>query len=176
MGMKILTVGLIIISALVMSSIVLTPSIALQASSKGLKLYLTVDTNLNDDVRINTYQYGDRAFTHDAVIHTGSNEVTLQYPSGLIDTGEFRICVRSNNYGESTCDTGYNSEAKQPEHVFINLFVQENRISPNVDVDSQAQSQNQDNEQSQSQSQNNNQEQTTTIINCPPDSRCVIEQ
>lgn len=47
--------------------------------------------------------------------------------------------------------------------------------SPDVDVDaSQAQSQSQDNEQSQSQSQDN--EQTTTIINCPPDSRCVIEQ
>ncbi|MGH9995125.1 MAG: hypothetical protein ACRD4J_07810 [Nitrososphaeraceae archaeon] len=54
------------------------------------------------------------------------------------------------------------------EHVFINLFKEENRNSPNVDVDIQA--------QSQSQSQNNNQEQTTTIINCPPDSRCVIEQ
>ena len=161
--MKIFAVGMIIVSALVMSSIALTPSTALQASSKGLKLYLTVDTNLNDDVRINTYQYGDRVFTHDAVIHSGSNEVTLQYPSGLIDTGEFRICVRSNNYDESACDTGYNSEAKQPEHVFINLFVEENRNSPNVDVDNQAQSQSQDNEQSQSQSQNNNQEQTTTI-------------
>ena len=56
--MKIFTVGMIIISTLVISSIVLTPSIALQASSKGLKLYLTVDTNLNDDVRINTYQHG----------------------------------------------------------------------------------------------------------------------
>jgi hypothetical protein len=141
---------------------------------KGLKLYLTVDTNLNDDVRINTYQYGDRVFTHDAVIHSGSNELTLQYPSGLIDTGEFRVCVRSND--ESVCDTGYNSEAKQPEHVFINLLVEENRNSPIIDVDNQAQSQSQDNEQSQSQSQNNNQEQTTTIINCPPDSRCVIEQ
>jgi hypothetical protein len=144
---------------------------------KGLKLYLTVDTNLNDDVRINTYQYGDRVFTHDdAAIHSGSNEITLQYPSGLIDTGEFRICVRAMDYNESTCDTGYNSKAKQPEHVFINLFVEENRNPPNIDVNSQAQSQSQDNEQSQSQSQNNNQEQTTTIINCPPDSRCVIEQ
>ena len=93
--------------------------------------------------------------SHDPVIHSGINEVTLQYPSGLIDTGEFRICVRSNNYDESACDTGYNSEAKQPEHVFINLFVEENRSSPDVDVDNQAQSQNQDNEQSQS--QNNNQ-------------------
>lgn len=83
-----------------MGSMVLTPSIALQASSKGLKLYLIVDTNLNDDVIINTYQYGDRVFTHDAVIHSVIPDTT----------------------------------------------------------------------------QKPNNEQTTTIINCPPDSRCVIEQ
>src|ERR687898_3550660 len=174
--MQIFTVGLIIISALVMGSIALTPPTALLGSSKGLKLYLTVDTNLSDDVMINTYQHGDRVFTHDAIIHSGSNKITLQYPSGLIDTGEFRICVRSNIYDESACDIGYNSEAKQPEHVFISLFAGENRNSPNVDVgDSQAQSQSQNNEQTQSQSQNNeqsqsqsqNNEQTTTIINCP---------
>ena len=142
------TTEMIIISVLVISSLLLTTSTALLASSKGLKLYLTVDTNLNDDVRINTYQYEDRAFTHDALIHSGSNEVTLQYPSSLIDAGEFRICVRSNNYDESACDTGYNSEAKQPEHVFINLFIEENRNSSNVDADdSQAQSQSQDNEE-----------------------------
>ena len=94
MNMKIIAVVMIIVvSTLIISSIALTSSTALQASSKGLKLYLTVDTNLNDDVRINTYQHGDSVFTHDAVIHSGSNEVTLQYPSGLIDTGEFRICV-----------------------------------------------------------------------------------
>ena len=110
-------IGLIIVSVLLISNIALIPSTALLASSKGLKLYLTIDTNLNDDVRINTYQHGDRFFTHNSVIHSGSNEVTLQYPSGLIDTGEFRICVTSNNYDESACDTGYNSEAKQPEHV-----------------------------------------------------------
>jgi hypothetical protein len=168
MSMKKFVVEIVIIlSALVISSIALTPSTVLKASSKGLKLYLTVDTNLNDDVRINTFQHRDSVFTHDAVIHSGSNEVTLEYPSVLIETGEFRICVRSMDYDESACDTGYNSEAKQPEHVFINLFVEENRNSPNVDVDSQA----------QSQSQNNNQEQTTTIPpHCPPDSRCVIKQ
>lgn len=32
-------------------------------------------------------------------------------PGGLIDTGEFRICVRSNNLDELACGTGYNSEA-----------------------------------------------------------------
>ena len=173
--MKLFTTEITIISALIISSMFLTPSTVLQASSKGLKLYLTVDTNRNDDVIINTYQHGNMVFTHYAVIHSGSNEVTLQYPSGLIDTGEFRVCIRSNNYDKSACGTGYNSEAKQPEHVFINLFLEGNRNLPNVDVDdSQAQSQNQGNEQSQSQSQNN--KQTTTIINCPPDSRCVIEQ
>lgn len=46
-------------------------------------------------MRINTYQYGDRVFTNDAFIHSGSNKVTLQYLSGLIDTGEFPICVES---------------------------------------------------------------------------------
>jgi hypothetical protein len=76
MGMKIYVVEIIVVSILVLSSIAVTPTTALQAS-KGLKLYLTVGTNLNDDVRINTYQYEDRVFTHDAVIHSGSNEVTL---------------------------------------------------------------------------------------------------
>src|SRR5919106_3572577 len=143
--MKIFVAGLVMIFALVMSSIALIPSTALQASGKGLKLYLTIETNLNDDVGINTYQYGDRVFTHDAIIHSGSDEVTLQYPSGLIDTGEFRICVRANSYDESACDTGYNSEAKQPEHVFISLFSGENRNSPNISDDSQAPSQSQSN-------------------------------
>ena len=87
--MKIYVVGIIVVSTLVLSGIALTPTTALQTSSKGLKLYLTIDTNLNDDVRINTYQHGDRFFTHNSVIHSGSNEVTLQYPSDLIDTSEF---------------------------------------------------------------------------------------
>jgi hypothetical protein len=56
------------------------------------------------------------------------------------------------------------------------MIVEANRNLPNLDVDSQAQSQSQNYEQSQSKSQNNNQELTTTIINCPPSSRCVIEQ
>src|ERR687892_585076 len=92
MSMKIFTVELIITAAVVMSSIGLTSPTPLQANSKGLKLYLTVDTNLNDEVIISTYQYGNRVFTDDAFIHSGSNEDTLQYPSGLIDTGESYLC------------------------------------------------------------------------------------
>jgi hypothetical protein len=43
--MKIFVFGMIVVSALVMSSIALPPSTALQASSRGLKVYLTVDSN-----------------------------------------------------------------------------------------------------------------------------------
>ena len=73
--------------------------------------------------------------------------MALQIRWILIDTGEFRVCVNTLNNDESACTTGYNSEDKQPEHVFINLFSEENRNLPNGDVDSQAQSQSQDNEQ-----------------------------
>ena len=48
------------ISLQVMSSMVLTLSTVVQASSNGLKLYLVIDTNLNDEVIISTYQHGDR--------------------------------------------------------------------------------------------------------------------
>jgi len=126
---------------------------------------------------VNTYQHRDIVFAHEVVIHSGSNEVMLQYLSGLIDTCEFRFCVRANNYDESVCDTGYNPEAKQPEHVFINLFVEENRNSPSGDDQAQSQSQSQDNEQSQS--QNNNQQSTTNYNNHKLSSKfkvCMIEQ
>jgi hypothetical protein len=126
-------------------------------------------------VRINTHQYGDRVFMHDAVLHSGSNGVTLQYPSGLIDTGEFRICVNAKDYDESACDTGYNSEAKQPEHVFINLFIEENRNSPSADVDnSQAQSQSQSNDNTNTNTNANSQSRTTII--CPETRDCVIQR
>jgi hypothetical protein len=159
-SMKIITVGLII-STLVMSSIVLTPLTSVQASNKGLKIYLTVETNLNDDVTIDTYQYGDRVYTHDGFVNTGRNEITLQYPSRLIDTGEFRIWVNALNDGKSARDSAYNSEAKQPEHVFINLF----RDFGDEGIDN-----------SQSQGQSQSQSQAQTVIICPANSRCVIEQ
>jgi hypothetical protein len=53
---------------------------------------------------------------------SGSNEVTLQYPDGLIENDRFRICVKSLNFDKSSCDSGFNGEEKRTEHVFINLF------------------------------------------------------
>jgi hypothetical protein len=57
-SMKLFTVGLIIlVSALVISSIALNSSTALLASSKGLNLHLTVDTNLeSQDDGCNNYE------------------------------------------------------------------------------------------------------------------------
>ncbi|MFY9966314.1 MAG: hypothetical protein WBL44_01395 [Nitrososphaeraceae archaeon] len=63
-SIKIFTVALIIMSALVMTSTALAPSTSLLASSKGLKLFLTVDTNLINDVKIDTYQHRNIVFTH----------------------------------------------------------------------------------------------------------------
>ncbi|HYZ59439.1 MAG TPA: SDR family oxidoreductase, partial [Nitrososphaeraceae archaeon] len=53
---------------------------------------------------------------------------------GLIDTGEFRVCIRAIDFDKSACDNAYNSEAKQPEHIFINLLVEENRNLSDVDA------------------------------------------
>ena len=64
--MKGMTVGLLI-SVLAISSILLTSSISLQASSKGLKLFLTVDTNMYDqDITIFTNQYGYKIYSQTA--------------------------------------------------------------------------------------------------------------
>ena len=170
--MKIFTVGLIIISAVIMSSIILTPSITLLASSKGLKVYLTVDTNLNDGVQINTYQYDDKVFTHHAFVHSGTNEVDLQYPKGLIDTGEFRVCVKADQYDRSNCEYSYNSVEKKPESLTIPLFVKDVSDSPNTD--SQAQSQSQSNDNTNTNTNANSQSQTT--IMCPENRDCVIQR
>jgi hypothetical protein len=84
-----------------------------------------------------------------------------------------RVCVNTLNNDESSCTTGYNSEDKQPEYVFINLFSEEYRNLPNGDIDSQGEPRF---GFGTAQSQSKNNELTTTIINCPPESRCVIEQ
>ena len=155
-----------------MSSIILTPSITSLASSKGLKLYLTVDTNLNDGVQINTYQYDDKVFTHHAFVHSGTNEVDLQYPKGLIDTGEFSVCVRADQYDRSNCEYSYNSVEKKPESLTIPLFVKDVSDSPNTD--GQAQSQSQSNDNTNTNTNTNSQSQTT--IMCLETRDCVIQR
>ena len=67
------------------------------------------------------------------------------------------------------------SEAKQPEHVFVSLFVEQNKNSPNDDADdSQAQSQSQSNDNTNTNTNANSQSQT--IIICPETRDCVIQR
>lgn len=56
----------------------------------------------------------------------------------------------------SVFDTGLGSEAEQSEHIFIDLYAEENRNSPS------------DDNRTKNQSQNYNQQQTATIRICPP--------
>jgi hypothetical protein len=169
-SMKIITFGLII-SVLAISNLALTSLPVLQASSSGLKLYLTVDTNLrSQDIRIDTEQYGTWIHSDLGFLTPGLNEYTLQYPRGLIENGDFRICVTVLGDDWYKCGNGYNSSEKKPEHLFISLG---ERNAPIFDP-TRSQSQGENQEQSQSQSQSN--DQSVVIYNCPPDSKCVIEQ
>jgi hypothetical protein len=54
-------------------------------------------------------------------MNSGLNEYTLEYPSGLIDAGYFRICVTTESDDWYNCGEGYNSREKKPESVFVNL-------------------------------------------------------
>jgi hypothetical protein len=95
--MKVVAIGMIIF-ILIMSSIAITPLTTLHASSKGLKLYLKVDTNqASQGANIDTYQYGNQVYGHNGFVNTGINEFTLEYPSRLIDTRNFRIRVTLDN-------------------------------------------------------------------------------
>ncbi len=63
-------------------------------------------------------------------MNTGRNEYTLQYPSQLVENGDFEICIQTWN-GDHSCGNGYNSEEKRPEDVFVILYGQV-RNSPNI--------------------------------------------
>jgi hypothetical protein len=92
--------------------------------AKGLKLYLTIDTNLaNQPIRIDTNQYGQTVYSHSGSMNPGRNEITLQYPNHLVDNGPFEICVGTWNNGQS-CGNGNNGEEKKPESVFVSLYGQ----------------------------------------------------
>lgn len=117
------SVGLviIIIVALITSSVVLQQQQLVYA--KGLKVFLTINTNQrSQDVRIETYQHGNQIDTRTGFINTGITELTLQYTEGLIETGDFRICVTALSDNLYACRNGYNSEEKKPEYVSVNLF------------------------------------------------------
>ena len=159
MDMKIYVVGIIVVCTLVLSSIVLNPTTALQASSKGLKLYLTVDSNQgSQDGTIQTSQNGRVVDTRLQHITQGNYQYELRYRKGQVDNGDFQICVTLNN-GVNNCNTGYDGPEKKPVYVHVNLH---GETYDNTESQSPAQSSNNENNNNNALSQS----QETTIYIC----------
>jgi hypothetical protein len=138
-----------------------------EGGGKGLILYLTVNTNLApQNVAIDTFQYDEFIVGHDSYINSGTNEIVNEYYKGEIQTGDFSVCVKAIDTELRQCSYGYNSEAKEPAYITVNLY-QTNSPTPTVpDDQSQSQAQSSNNENN---NENNNalsQSQVTTIIIC----------
>ena len=115
------------------------------ASSKGLKVFLTIENSQpSQNGRVAIFQDGNLMTSNEYFINSGRSELTLQYPSGWIDTGSFEICIRLSD-GAEGCGDGYNSPEKKPEYVTV--YIGQLDTSGLIDIP------NQGNDQSQSQSQ-----------------------
>ena len=130
------------------------------AGSKGLKVNLSIDSDrFVGSTQIRTYQFGNEVYDHTAVIERGYSDRTLSYPSGVVETGNFRICI------EGSCGNGYNSPDKKPEYVDIHISGTEpNEVGSEGQDYSQAQSSSNTNENNNANTQS--QSQTTQIYIC----------
>lgn len=161
MSMRIFRVGLIIVSVMIVTSTVLNISTVVQASSKGLKLYLTVNSNQgSQDGTIQTSQYGKVVDTRLRYITQGNYQYELRYQKGQVDNGDFHICVMLNN-GVNNYSTGYNGPEKKPVYVHVNLHGETN---DNTESQSQAQSSNNENNNNNALSQSQNKRQRFTSV------------
>jgi hypothetical protein len=130
------------------------------AHAKGLKIYLSVNTNLaGQGVEIDTFQFGNWIYTHTGYINNGFTKLTLEYPENLVRNGEFEICAYGVHADFESCSFGYNGKESKPEYVTVELY--------GSNMPSQ-QSQPQQGGQSQSQSTEN------TIIICQQE-RCEVQ-
>jgi hypothetical protein len=115
MNMKIFAVGMIIISTVLMATI------TNDVFAKGLKVYLTVDSNQRpQEGTILTYQYDRVVDTRLDWIEQGITQLTLNYQEDQIDNGEFQICVELWD-GLQGCGNGYDGKEKKPENVYVNI-------------------------------------------------------
>lgn len=157
----IVAIGSITLITLIVSGIVLQ-----EVQAKGLKVYLTVDTNLpSQNLRMETYQFRNVVYSHEGFMNNGITDFTLQYPDELIDVGDFRICMIAQSDNSQSCGNGYNSEEKKPENVRVNLFSSNERQSPSSSSSSSASS-----------SSSSSSSSDTTVIVCPPEETCIIER
>jgi hypothetical protein len=134
----------------------------LSSEGKGLKVFLTVDSNhAPQQGLITTYQYGQHVDSRYQFIEQGRYEYTLNYQKGQIDNGQFKICVAITD-GVYGCADSYNGIEKDPVYVALTIQGSVNGDSSEPQGQSQAQSSNNENENSNALSQS----QETTIWIC----------
>lgn len=169
----------IIVFSFVAAAVFLAPTLlatdVLAGGSKGLRVFLTVNTNLaSQPIGIDTYQFDRFIATHDSYLDSGGTQIELNYEKGEIVNGEFEICVYPSMVDMEKCANGYDSEAREPVYVTIDLYGS-NSPQPIDQGDDQSQSQSSSNENNNENNNAQSQSQETTIIICN-DGKCKEQQ
>jgi len=139
-----------------LSTVLLTP---VYAGGKGLKVSLFINNVLTtQNAVVETWQEGRFIQSDTWYIQYTNSEGVLAYPGGVIETGPFQICVTLQYDNVQSCGNGYNSEEKRPETVSISFS-----SAPAPD-------------NAGGSDQNQRQSQDRTVIVCPANARCIIEQ
>ena len=162
--------SVLLIVAAIAISLVVTPNVF--ATGKGLKVYLTIDSNQPaQNGGVGTYQYGEsvtKVSTH--FINQGTTEITLNYHKGTVENGNFEICVAV--VGAQGCGTGYDGPEKEPVYVHVNIEGQQQANAPTAQAQSQA-----SNNENNNNNENTNalsQSQSTTIYVCK-ENGCIAQ-
>ena len=130
------------------------PLIPVYAGGKGLNVNLFINNVLTaQNAVIETWQDNRFLQSDTWYIQYTNSEGVLHYPSEVIETGPFQVCVTLQYDNIQSCGNGYNSEEKRPETVSISFS-----SAPAPAPDSNGGG----SDQSQSQSQDQ------TVIVCPP--------
>jgi hypothetical protein len=113
-----------VIGLLVTALIILTITDLQSVHSKGLKVLLAVNTDLeNQSARVDTFQFGHMLAVSGQFINNGATNIELHYADGLIKKGaSFEVCVTAEGDNLRSCGTGYNSEKSKPEYVSVRLY------------------------------------------------------
>ena len=148
------------------AALVLAPTLLateVQAGGKGLRVFLTINTNLvSQPVEIDTYQFDQFLVTHQSYMDNGETQIEINYEPGEVVNGEFKLCAYAMEADMERCVWGYDSEAKEPVYFNVDFYGSYSQPVENNRGNSQSQSSANNNENNNAQSQS----QETTIIIC----------
>lgn len=139
---------------------------------KGLKVDLEVENQyMSQPAEVDTFQSGQLIGTHDIQVDEGLYVYGLQFEKGDLNTGNFEVCVFLVGDGKEACGTGYNSEEKKPEAVYVSLLA-DFQAAPTEPVDSSSSS---SSAASSENSNTNANSQSQTVIICAQE-KCDVQK